>query len=529
MRSSESSSQTASGGCPVDHENMSKEEIAAFMAQHQRQQAETEAHRQNESNHPQHEPPTSSKSASTSSCPVDHENMSSEQIAAFMSQSQSGPPKSTTPENTTSDAPKSSAPSLSGAHGTVYDVYGQELDRANMMPSTPSQLPSPGQKQPLSTDRVQSTIPKAVDEDGRSETWTYPSPQMFYNSLHRKGKADGVAESDMPSVVAVHNQMNEQTWEKVLHWESKFHCDECKNPTLKRFMGRPHDLSLAAFFRSSLFGYPRPFDRHDWVVDRCGKEDVTYIIDYYFWEGRSPSPIEFHVRPAINSFSTAYDRLREGIDNMKQRVGISLNQNVPVIRDSEAVARSKSIQSVSSHGMYVEDDSSGHQKPSEVEGDEAQNRDRTNTLPPEITKGQQLDPEEFQFLTKLTAETVGEISDDVQSRCQKVHRKFIETASESNSDAIEQANVSLNYCMAQRICKPQSKRFMDALESGSDPAEAYTSMTDCLDRFQIMARRAVLEAAGIKQSGPEFPSGVVPSVARAPEHSNGLPQKGAQA
>ena len=24
----------------------------------------------------------------------------------------------------------------------------------------------------------------------------------------------------------------------------------------------------------------RPFDRHDWTVDRCGKE-VRYIIDYY--------------------------------------------------------------------------------------------------------------------------------------------------------------------------------------------------------------------------------------------------------
>jgi cytochrome c heme-lyase len=26
--------------------------------------------------------------------------------------------------------------------------------------------------------------------------------------------------------------------------------------------------------------YEYPFDRHDWIVDRCGK-DVRYIIDYY--------------------------------------------------------------------------------------------------------------------------------------------------------------------------------------------------------------------------------------------------------
>jgi hypothetical protein len=31
-------------------------------------------------------------------------------------------------------------------------------------------------------------------------------------------------------------------------------------------------------------GVPLPFDRHDWVVDRCGKE-VRYIIDYYETDG----------------------------------------------------------------------------------------------------------------------------------------------------------------------------------------------------------------------------------------------------
>ena len=27
-------------------------------------------------------------------------------------------------------------------------------------------------------------------------------------------------------------------------------------------------------------GYQLPFDRHDWIVDRAGKE-VRYVIDYY--------------------------------------------------------------------------------------------------------------------------------------------------------------------------------------------------------------------------------------------------------
>lgn len=29
-----------------------------------------------------------------------------------------------------------------------------------------------------------------------------------------------------------------------------------------------------------------PFDRHDWVVDRCGKE-VRYVIDFYFHDDKA--------------------------------------------------------------------------------------------------------------------------------------------------------------------------------------------------------------------------------------------------
>jgi len=48
---------------------------------------------------------------------------------------------------------------------------------------------------------------------------------------------------------------------------------------LKHFQGRPRDFSPKARFWAFL-GYKLPFDRHDWVVDRCGK-DVRYVLDYY--------------------------------------------------------------------------------------------------------------------------------------------------------------------------------------------------------------------------------------------------------
>ena len=49
----------------------------------------------------------------------------------------------------------------------------------------PNQLPSPNQPFPLSTDRVKSTIPKAGTENDK---WVYPSEQMFWNAMLRKGK-----------------------------------------------------------------------------------------------------------------------------------------------------------------------------------------------------------------------------------------------------------------------------------------------------------------------------------------------------
>lgn len=153
-----------------------------------------------------------------------------------------------------------------------------------------------------------------------------PQEQMFYNSLKRKGKGADVKvrldlshtphacaclpphmprdpmyhawhvckvgknqrtpdnttrnkqEKDVTMMVAIHNNMNERTWRDVIAWE-KMHCKECNDPRLLRFVGKPDDFSPKARLRM-LTGGSEPFDRHDWVVDRCGTE-VRYIIDYY--------------------------------------------------------------------------------------------------------------------------------------------------------------------------------------------------------------------------------------------------------
>lgn len=453
--------------CPVDHENMSKEQLEGMMTQYKRlgHAALTEQYQPSETPQAREGAATNTETPVADQCPVDHKNMSEEQIAAYVASS-----------SRMHDVHSLGEDKGKKRQETVYDVYGQELDKANLMPATPNQLPAPGQKEPLSTDRAKSNIPKAGGEE--NETWTYPSPQMFYNALKRKGKADGVQEADVDTVVTVHNTMNERTWREVMEWERRFHCVECDNPKLKQFMGKPHELSPAARFRTWFRGYPMPFDRHDWIVDRCGNGEARYIIDYYYREGTDP--IEIHVRPAVDSLSAAWDRLRQGAAYVR---------NTVLGEDSATLPLDQRVGSLMAQSWKND----------------------------QVLQGETLDGDEFTFLSNLKPKDIQEIASDVQQRCAKVGQAFQDAGDDPAK--MEQANMSVNYCMAQRICKPQANDFMAALENNGDEVTAYKKMTACLDRFHIMARRTILESAGVKQAGPEFPAGAVPSVAPNPNPS----------
>ena len=49
-----------------------------------------------------------------------------------------------------------------GAAGFQYDVYSRPLDPDNNMSRVANQLPGENQEEALSTERLQSTIPKVV-------------------------------------------------------------------------------------------------------------------------------------------------------------------------------------------------------------------------------------------------------------------------------------------------------------------------------------------------------------------------------
>jgi len=249
------------------------------------------------------------------------------------------------------------------------------------------QTPAKGQTFPLHTSREVSSIPRGdfkpdhqavaapvaglpppASEDGASsspETWVYPSEQQYYNAVKRKGWSN-VQASDIPSVVRVHNFVNERTWEEVKRWEG-YNEKMCKAsssssssssspspppssasrstsspppsssppfwpstttsasgyspPTLLRFLGRPTSPSPKSLLLRFM-GYTAPFDRHDWIVLRTRpplpherlylgegamvREECRYVVDFYQGGGGG---CYVDARPAVDGVAQVLERV----------------------------------------------------------------------------------------------------------------------------------------------------------------------------------------------------------------------------
>ncbi len=78
----------------------------------------------------------------------------------------------------------------------------------------------------------------------------------------------------------------------------------CGGPRLHSFVGLSTTMSPRARL-NTILGYTPPFDRHDWVVDRCGTR-VEYVIDFYAGrdEGKGNGRLNFFldVRPKLNTW-----------------------------------------------------------------------------------------------------------------------------------------------------------------------------------------------------------------------------------
>lgn len=183
------------------------------------------------------------------------------------------------------DTPDRPLQGFIGNHNTKVVVSDETEDPGEVVPS--SAIPSTG---------------RGNSEDGQS--WLNPSPYQLHRSLQRKGKP--IAKEHSFEVAAVHEMVTNSTWECIMEYE-KMYSESCGNPKLARFEGRDGDYSIKARMLN-LLGVNLPFDRHDWTVDRCGKE-VKYVIDYYATGAEGEQSYSIDARP-VGGASEWMDRVK---------------------------------------------------------------------------------------------------------------------------------------------------------------------------------------------------------------------------
>ena len=200
----------------------------------------------------------------------------------------------------------------------------------NHVPQLTISTARPAQPLRLPTDREVSTIPRSIvgneaqhslntaeraalpanseldtGHDRGTGNWVYPSQEMFFSAMRRKGHE--AIPSDMASVVPIHNAVNERAWKEIKEWEMGRGSEKCGGPALVSFAGDSKALTPRARW-NTLLGYHAPFDRHDWVIDRCGQK-IDYVIDFYAGKedkglANQRMALNFYldVRPRLNSW-----------------------------------------------------------------------------------------------------------------------------------------------------------------------------------------------------------------------------------
>ncbi|KAF1946177.1 cytochrome c1 heme lyase [Clathrospora elynae] len=252
-------------------------------------------------------------------CPVDHKTREAwlAQARAQNSNVTSNPHNSPIP----AAAPAPSHPQTQSPVQASCDSSSLDQSTASPAPTSTSIL----SQLHLGTDREVSTIPRALPSlpptasppptntrpanserdtgaDKKTGNWIYPSEQMFFDAMRRK--AYDPSAPDMRTIVPIHNAVNERAWHEIKGWEAGHGSEACGGPKLASFSGLSTSLTPRARWKS-LMGYQAPFDRHDWIVDRCGTK-VEYVIDFYAGrdEKKEGKALNFYldVRPKLNSF-----------------------------------------------------------------------------------------------------------------------------------------------------------------------------------------------------------------------------------
>ena len=267
----------------------------------------------------------------------------------------------------------------------------------------------------------------------------------------------------MESVVAVHNNMNEKTWSRVLEWERVLN-PECENtPKLLKFLGRPTDLSPKATLKHYLLGHPLPYDRHDWTILRSDGTTVRYVIDYYHDESRAQETPEsalpklkdhkatpsllVDVRPAVDTPILAWNRL-VSMPYAQQIEKTTTYEYLPMAPTSDMKSQvQESLEVWSKIQASAREKKERHELMASISEDEA----------------------------RTLAKSFSQILKDCQGATSKME------ASESEEEH-QQASLDLTICMAKLVCPNQHKALITAVNSDNEDTveAALDNVTSCV-------------------------------------------------
>ena len=299
---------------------------------------------------------------------------------------------------------------------------------------------------------------------------------MFWNSINRKNKVGDTKEEHIESVVAIHNNMNETTWKKVVEWERaaspqsllSSEVTSTTAPKLSRFIGRPMDLSPKARFKSWL-GHPLPFDRHDWTIERSDGSEGRYIIDYYHDDTKdgvalpnmddstAVKCIMVDVRPAVDGPGDFAKR----IFYMPLARVLDKTDFKPLDFLPSAELKAQVGESVATWEMIIA--SQGNANP-----------DKSGPKP--------LTEEEV----KETCKQLSMIKTD----CKSAQKEVDNSKSEEDS---AKASMILSLCMAKIVCPLQHTAVLNVLKESTDDGKidtALENMVTCIAGFDEKAGRA---------------------------------------
>lgn len=244
-----------------------------------------------------------SSPSSSSSCPVDPRARAA-WLENAKDESNRPPPHPLLP----SSPAKTPTARITKTRPLASDRETSSIPRALSSSSTSPSAPTTHQFQhppPAPISAAASSAGNAAGETAGPQHWVYPSERQFYEALRRKNHSP--SPTTIASIVPIHNAVNERAWSSILSdWElrspgARRANAACGGPRLRSFSGDSSKLTPRARIYGWL-GYERPFDRHDWVVERCDGEAVEYVIDFYRGRGGGLS-FFLDVRPKLNSWA----------------------------------------------------------------------------------------------------------------------------------------------------------------------------------------------------------------------------------